>query len=88
MTTISNVRSVRHVVMSVFINSISRLFNSAFCCAALSISSDISIPVTFRFGLCANMQSDTPPLPIPTSSTVLPVVGANAASHTASDVGL
>lgn len=38
--------------------------------------------------VCACRHSATPPVPIPTSSTVFAFVGAKAASHTASDVGL
>lgn len=84
----SNVRSDFHVVISVFINSILALFNSAFVAHSFSIDSDTSMPVICAFGLFANRHSDIPPVPMPTSSTVLTPAGANAASHTASDVGL
>lgn len=88
-TTMSNVRFVRHVVMSSCISSSAQPFNSAFCLHAVNICSDVSRPVIARSGLCDSIHNDTPPVPIPTSRTVFALdVGANAASHTASDVGL
>lgn len=84
----SNVLSVRHVVMSVFINSMCCLFNSVFAAHADNMSAEISIPVTCAVGLFANMHNDTPPVPMPTSRTVFAFCGANAANHTASEVGL
>lgn len=53
-----------------------------------SISRDKSRPVICAVGLCCNRHSETPPLPMPTSRTDFAVVGAKAANHTASDVGL
>lgn len=80
---------VRHVVMSAGIKLMFALFSSAFCLQIFNISSDVSRPVIFAFGLCCSRHIETPPLPIPTSSTVLMfVTGAKAASHTASLVGL
>lgn len=84
----SNVRFVRHVVMSASINSTVLLFNAKFSAHARNISDDVSMPVICACGLFAVKHSDTPPEPIPTSRTVFAQVGANAASHTASDVGL
>ena len=88
MMTKSKVRSVRHVVMSAFINSMGQLFSSAFDWHADNISGDVSMPVIVAFGLCSCRHNDTPPVPMPTSRTLPWVIGANAASHTASDVGL
>jgi type I restriction enzyme S subunit len=53
-----------------------------------SISDELSMPSICASGLFANRHNDTPPVPMPTSKTVFAVLGANAASHTASDVGL
>lgn len=88
-TTMSNVRFVRHVVISVLISSSAWPFSSAFCSHAVNICCDVSNPVIVKSGLWASMHNDTPPVPMPTSRTVFALaVGANAASHTASDVGL
>lgn len=87
-STKSNVSDVRHVVMSDWIKFISVSFSLAFCAHAASISGEVSMPVIIASGLCACRHSDTPPVPMPTSSTVFAFVGANAASQTASDVGL
>lgn len=84
----SNVSDVRHVVMFDWIKFMSVLFSLAFCAHAVSISGDVSMPVMFAAGLCACRHSDTPPVPMPTSRMLFAFVGAKAASHTASDVGL
>ena len=86
--TASNVRAVRHVVISAFINSVVILFNSALRAHSVSISGDMSRPVSLIPGLFAAMHSPTPPVPTPTSSNVFILRGAYDASHTASDVGL
>ena len=87
-STKSNVSDVRHVVMSDWIKFMSVSFSLAFCAHAASISGEVSMPVIMASGLWACRHSDTPPVPMPTSSTVFAFVGANAASQTASDVGL
>lgn len=84
----SNVFAVRHVMISEFIRSILQSFNAALCAHSVNISGDMSIPVICTFGLLAIMHNAAPPVPIPTSSTVFTFDGANAANHTASDVGL
>ena len=84
----SNVRAVRHVVMSVFINSTLCSFSIAFCAHSSNISGDISRPVNSVPGLFSITHRLAPPVPMPTSSTFFMPRGANAASHTASDVGL
>lgn len=87
-TTKSKVRVVCHVVMSVFISSISVSFNFAFCAQADNISGLVSRPVICAYGLWVCMHNATPPVPMPASNTVFDVFGAKAANHTASDVGL
>ena len=84
----SNVRALCHVVMSVLINSMGVLFNLAFRSHSASISGDISRPVNCMPEQFAAIHNDTAPVPTPTSSAVFIPCGANAANHTASDVGL
>ena len=84
----SNVRVVRHVVISVLINSRCWLFKVAFMAHSDSMVSDVSSPVIWAVGLCVNKHRDTPPVPMPTSRTDFAVLGAKAANQHASDVGL
>ena len=74
--------------MSALISSIILSFSFALASQADNISGEMSMPVTVAVWLCAIKHNDTPPEPMPTSKTCLALVGANAANHTASDVGL
>lgn len=84
----SNVSLVCHWVISALIRLMFALFRAAFCAQTSNISVDVSMPVMRALGLFANRHSDAPPVPMPTSSTLFALRGANAANHTASDVGL
>ena len=48
----------------------------------------VKLKVGFALGLFARIHNDTPPVPTPTSRMDFAPSGANAANHTASDVGL
>ncbi len=88
-TTKSNVRSVRQLVMSVLINSNGAAFSSAFFAHADNMSVEVSRPVIVAAALCACRHNATPPVPTPTSKIVWAGISpAIAASQTASDVGL
>lgn len=84
----SNLSVVDQLNKSVFNILIVWLFKIKFFSQISSISLEISSPVIFKSGQCASKHNDTPPVPIPTSRTVLTPFGTKAASHTASLVGL
>ena len=75
-------------MMSWFKSSILRLFNAAFFAHVSNICSETSSPVTTASLLFASRHIVIPPVPMPTSRTLVVFDGANDASQTASDVGL